>query len=51
MSYGRVGAENVYSIGDAGSKSGLFDLSTPAGWTMLWWGLAVVIILVMFWMM
>lgn len=47
---GRAGAENVYEIGTPGNERGskLFDFSTPAGWTMLWWSLAILLIVGMY---
>jgi len=46
---GQQGAQNVSYIGNpAQSPNTSFNLSTPAGWTMIWWGLAVLIILAMF---
>jgi len=38
------------SYGDDGGNGfpDLFNLSTPAGWAMFWWGLSVLIILTMF---
>lgn len=35
---------DVSSNGKGGSME-LFNLSTPAGWAMFWWGLSVLIIL------
>jgi hypothetical protein len=49
---GQRGAASVSYIGDApGSSNSTFSLSTPAGWTMVWWSLAVLFILVMFLML
>lgn len=35
----------VYEIGTQRSRGALFDLSSPAGWTMIWWSLSILIIL------
>lgn len=49
---GQRGAASVSYIGDApGSTNSTFGLSTPAGWTMIWWGLSVLFILAMFLML
>jgi hypothetical protein len=46
---GRVGAGSVYDIGSAPNSRGrMFDLSSPAGWTMVWYGLSIAIILLIF---
>jgi hypothetical protein len=43
---GVVGAASVDSMGDlAGSHPAKFNLQTPAGWAMLWWGLSVLVII------
>lgn len=46
----QIGAQGVYDIGDAPSLKS-FNLSTPAGWAMVWWGLSASIILIMLLMM
>jgi hypothetical protein len=50
---GQRGAASVAYIGDHPDISGksAFNFSTPAGWTMFYWGLSVLIILVMFMML
>ena len=41
-----LGASVDASVSAGGGGLGdLFNLSTPAGWAMLWWGLAAFIIL------
>lgn len=47
---GRAGAAGVYEIGNPPNdrSGGLFDLSTPAGWTMLWFFLAVLFLLAIY---
>ena len=40
-----VGAD--VSANGKGSGFELFNLSTPAGWAMFWWGLSALIILAM----
>lgn len=43
---GVVGAASVDSIGNLpGGHDAKFNLSTPAGWAMIWWGLSVLIII------
>ncbi len=44
---GQVGASNVNSIG-GGTAETSFSLSNAAGWTMLYWFLAVGILLAIF---
>jgi len=39
-------ADASVSVGDGGFGE-LFNLSTPAGWAMFWWGLSALIILAM----
>lgn len=42
---GRAGAEGVYNIGSApNARRNMFDLSSPAGWTMVFWMLSILII-------
>lgn len=41
---GVVGAASVSSIGNPGGSEAKFNLSTPAGWAMIWWTLSVLII-------
>jgi hypothetical protein len=44
----RAAADASLGVGGNGGGSGdLFNLSSPAGWAMLWWGLSVLVILVM----
>lgn len=46
---GSMGAAGVGYIGDAGSNAQRsFNLQTPAGWALLWWALAIVILILMF---
>lgn len=42
----QLGAASTYSNGSTISAG--FSLSTPAGWTMIWWGLATVLIILTF---
>jgi hypothetical protein len=45
-----AGASADVSMGANGSGGGaieLFNLSSPAGWAMFWWGLSALIILAM----
>lgn len=48
----RISAQGAASVSAMGNPNGnsakLFDFSTPAGWTMFWWILSVIIILGMF---
>lgn len=46
----QVGAEGVYNIGGAPSMRS-FNLSTPAGWAMLYWFGSATLILILLWMM
>jgi hypothetical protein len=41
------GAASVSAIGERTSDS--FSTSTPAGWAMIWWGLAVLTLLFFLW--
>jgi len=42
-------ASMQYDIGTAtGGARSFFNLSTPAGWWAVWWGLSVLIIMFMF---
>lgn len=45
----RASADAAIGVGgNGGGGSGdLFNLSSPAGWAMLWWGLSVLVILIM----
>ena len=44
----RAAADAGFSIGgEKGSAGELFNLSSPAGWAMFWWGLSALIILAM----
>lgn len=46
---GRVGAASVTDIGSApNARAGLFDFSTPAGWTMFFWILSILVIAFIF---
>lgn len=43
---GSMGAATVTDIGyPAGSNHASFSTSTPAGWAMIWWGLATLFLL------
>lgn len=40
-------ADASVNVGSGGGLGDLFNLSTPAGWAMFWWGLSALIILAM----
>jgi len=42
-----IGASADASVNVGGGLGDLFNLSTPAGWAMFWWGLSAFIILAM----
>lgn len=45
-----MGAQGFSGVGSPPNSSiGSFNLSTPAGWAMIWWGLSIVIILAILW--
>ena len=44
----RASADAAVGVGgNGGGASDLFNLQSAAGWAMLWWGLSVLVILVM----
>lgn len=47
----QAGAQGVFAIGNPPGSSGakLLDFSTPAGWALLWWGSAVLLLILIFW--
>jgi hypothetical protein len=45
----QIGADGVFNIGGAPSMR-TFNLSTPAGWAMLYWGAAAFLIFMMLWL-